>query len=124
MSEKKGIRRFSGERLYKLLRVIVIILTIMAILLASYLHNLYYGSDHFYANGTAQCYKLWPDWNTNDIAGKAFANCFSTVQSLQIGGQYAFDYTVCVAILLPLLFFGGTWLYKYLFPVKKPQIKR
>lgn len=28
------------------------------------------------------------------------------------------NHTIILAVALPLLFFGGTWLYKYLFPVK------
>lgn len=110
-------RRFDSKKLYKLSKIIVITITIISIFLTVKLYDqvgnnktLYYWQD--YCEERKGSYsKLF---NYTDCMGLGFE---------QISKQQDLMYkTFLVAVVLPILFFGGTWLYKYLFPLKEKEL--
>ena len=83
------MRKLDTKRLYKLIKWLVISITILATL-SSFLS--FYGA--YVDENSSIYYEAVP----NDL-------------------HLAWDF-VKVAIIVPLIFFGGGWLYKYLFPEK------
>jgi hypothetical protein len=126
MREDGNRRQLSSKRLYNLLRVVVIGLTIIAVVYAALLYRIYFTYPGWYSNEVSGCQQRYPDHahmfnfnhTTNDIESKFYDNCLSIASDIQKKGEDQFNKAVDVAILLPLLFFGGTLVYRYLFPRK------
>ncbi len=93
-------RKFRADKLYKLVRYLVIIITTISLLLAI-------GSFSRLTN--LDCSKQYPPIGNDYIH-------FDACLDEQTGYRDALFNNIKIAILLPILFFGGTWLYKYLFP--------
>ena len=102
-------RRFSGERLYKLAKRAVVIISLLA------------GIWSIYALYTIQTGSIWKQWKSycsEDYQPKSrdYNDCMTTASFLEENLNKNLEKTLPVALLLPTIFFGGTWLYKYLFP--------
>ncbi len=125
-----NMRKFDSKRLYKFIKLLVIILTILLFISAWSAHNsIKYWDDQVIKNDK-MCYDTYPFKNDpadpNDRAGqlnvKLREGCLkpSTDFNNYSLSNAGFEInSIALGILLPLLFFGGTWLYKYLFPVKQ-----
>jgi len=115
-------RHFDASRLYNLLKITVIVITIIAgsITVPLYLH------PYDLSYGLGLCDKDAPGNNTsgfNDPNFKYYQNlyieCAATMNRLDAEYQREFEIALTTTIFLPLLFFGGTLIYKYLFPINK-----
>ncbi len=97
--ESKG--KFSGKNLYKLTKILVIFISLLSLLLllqsVQWINHAYDGCSQ-YSSGSS----LWESCNYS--AAKVQQNSIDLIGTSIKG-----------IVLLPL-FFGGTWLYKYLFP--------
>ncbi len=112
-------RRFSGKRLYKLLKVIVIAITLLiTIVLALSAKNVLEGKIFEHWNDT--CEELYLV-ESGKYSREGYGDCLSLAVEGQTKSETLFFRLVGVAIGLPTIFFGGTWLYKYLVPLKKEK---
>ena len=107
-------REFSGSRFYKLASKIVVIFTIFFLGFGLYgLANLDKNSL-FYLDGFSKCTKEVP----HDVSPMLV--CGSYIDAKIDSETMTWNF-LKIGILLPILFFGGTWLFKYLFPEKKER---
>jgi len=110
-------RKLDTKRLYDLVKTIVIVITSFYLLLA--LYNSYYEINSPYSLKECfnQCDETWPkDYeSTRDIWQSCNKNCLTL--SVEQGKDTKISWMI--ALGLPALFFGGTWLFNYLFPKKK-----
>lgn len=112
-----GNRQLDTKRLYKLVKALVIAVTIINVVLAIY--AIYISTNSKYVEDRTkytfiaikQCGSEWT--SENDIN-----NCFNTIMEPYSSTERMGNFSLLTAILLPSLFFGGTKLYKYVFPVK------
>lgn len=136
------MRKFNSKRFYKLAVVIVILVTIFCINGANYNFKTYNEYSLKYMNKFADCWTQY--WNSVD-AGKpsnidkwvwrnqhkndsvnlqqkdwcmAEPNAYYTT-STTAHKNYEIEQTI--SLFLPLLFFGGTILYLFLFPKTKKE---
>ncbi len=101
------MREFDGKRLYKLTRRVVITVTIVSVFLS-----------------TISYYRIWKGDQDLRLCGQkysytsdAYIKCGeSPALTMRIVEENVNTYTN-VALIFPIVFFGGTWLYKYLFPL-------
>ncbi len=111
-------RKFSPQKLYKLARVVVIIICLGNIGLAYFFQNQvsYYSNKEI--KDLESCKKQYPTVGDADLKGWEFCITIdpnADQKSKQLSIDYEYD-QIKLAILLPLLFFGGAWIYKYIFP--------
>lgn len=105
-------RKFSSSRLYRLAKIIVIGVSILCGLYAIWAYS---------QIGTNVMLHSWQNYcsNTHGFQTDSYWSCmgvgFEQINSVQI----LMYKTGMTAILLPVLFFGGGWLVRYLFPEKK-----
>ena len=115
------MRKFDPRRLYKLVRTLVIIVGIIVGILAIMGYQDVKNAT-ILKNGYALCNKLYPtypgifeqDRNTFDANLKCVSDV--SLESDQTNTE-TFE-LILFAILLPTIFFGGTLIYRYLFPIK------
>lgn len=98
-------RKFRVDKLYKLTKIIVIITSSLLLLHAFQGSWLFQIIDTTWANDLCK--------NQTDGFCK-----LSALDELQKARQYEFK-IIALVILIPVLFFGGTKLFKYLFPLVK-----
>lgn len=107
------MRKFSPPRLYKITKVFVIIVTVIAALIAAWeisidLNQSFENSKFSFE---IQCQ------NTGDPHIKEiYSGCIQQMDNIWQGAIDLKNHSILVAIFLPIFFFGGTRLYKYLFP--------
>lgn len=101
-------RKFSHERLYKLTKKVVIIVSILTLAYGIYMY--FFGIDNILNNWKAYCGDLYkePSWEYHDCMEVGLGEVSKIYNYI----EKAFT----IGILLPSIFFGGTWLYRYLFP--------
>jgi len=114
------MRKFNSGRLYKLVKVIVITITILSIF-GIYIG--YQGKQNMYSQfsyAVDSCKKMYPQASRNDIFG--LNNCLDIAPKVALKGMKQSEdlmyFSLSIAILLPLFFFGGRLVYKYIFPIK------
>lgn len=110
-------RTLDGSRLYKLTKTIVLAATVIAIAVMLYTGFMSgFGTNILLGNWDKYC-SLHPD--NPEIVKMTGYTCIGT----GLEEVYKFNSTCwmafLIAILLPTSFFGGTALYKYLFPINK-----
>ncbi len=114
MKNSIGKRNFNGERLYKLTKWVVIVVSIIALFLAvsSYMDVVNNTTLH-----------SWEDYCKQhpDISNDPLYSCMATGLIQVDWIQNAMYKEFVIGIFLPLVFFGSTGLYKYLFPKKKNE---
>ncbi len=98
-------RQFSSKRLYKLIKWSVIVISILAILNAI----MYFFFSYMDQTSCKELATNSDPWIQCMAAGYKRA-----IPELDTGWR-----SVRIGILLPVLFFGSVWIYKFLFPVKK-----
>ncbi len=109
-------RKFSGDRLYNLLKNLVIVITLLALFFAAVNYNQINSNE--YKRESDKCYQEHPNHMSDQIEGALWSSCLSVASEvLKLQNDNLTRYSLIV-IILPLIFFGGTWLYKYLFPKK------
>ena len=102
-------REFSPTRLYKLVKIFVIIITVLSIVLA-----IFYKLETIY--GYEQYSKeVCP--NIENAEGYVLCMDFARDQWLENHSKYKF--WRFIAIGLPVVFFGTSAIYKYIFPKKR-----
>jgi len=91
-------RKFSTGRLYKVVKTLVIVVSILAALIS-----------------IVSFHRLATSYYMDE------SGLFRNRLTLQDGRCFEFALFFCgaVAVALPAIFFGGVWLYKYLFPETK-----
>ncbi len=106
-----GMRNFSARRLYKLATLLVIVISILSGIVA---YTNYRAVKH-YSQRITRFYEEHPKGDllyehTYDI---------TIIDRLQQGAIHRCELLIAIAIGLPVVFFGGIGLYKYLFPIQK-----
>ncbi len=71
-----------------------------------------------YTQEVQKCYQEHPDRRTDETELSLWSVCLSTANDVLKLQQNNFTRDSAVGVLLPLIFFGGGFLYKYLFPLK------
>ncbi len=107
------MRKFSPKKLYKLAKILVIIITFLAVSIAVTNYSRI-NSNEFtkMVNECNKYYTLLPsDFTLRN-------SCIKTAYDVLELQQDNFTHAGAIAILLPLIFFGGTWFFKYIFPIK------
>lgn len=119
------MRKFSPKKLYKLIKILVILITVVSLYLAYDYPKL----ANQASKESTKAYKICLDQYQSDLKNipnlaQGFEdNCIKLASDswTQISKDDSKNGVTAlfIGILLPILFFGGTWLYKYLFPVKQ-----
>jgi len=117
-------RKLDTKKFYKLIKILVISVSIITGLVAVYgWHEAYTAS--ILENGFAMCDHIYPTYFNMPASEQSIhdANNRCMIDVLtQDKEADAFTYeATTITILLPVFFFGGSWLYKYLFPVKNKK---
>ena len=124
-------RQFNSGKLYKLLRFFVIIIVIFCIWFI-YLDN----KDNGWAeNNYVKDLKMCLTQETSDIktfsynrqiAYSLYDSCMNRAPQVDINMANSYQasagWEFGIAVLLPIIFFGGRLIYKYTFPYKKDVI--
>ncbi len=92
-------RQFDGNRLYKLAKNLVIFITVAAILYV------------IYAYPIVSSTKYLTDCDKYPINSAGYTTCLHFAITVHDIYEENLDHAITTAILLPLLFFGGTALY-------------
>lgn len=110
-------RRFDTKRLYGLIRLIVIIVTVISGLIAV--------PNYINLEITNETLKGWQETCDTDfnMGYESWLTCVKAQNSQLDAMQNAMERTALLTIVLPTLFFGGTWLFNYLFPKKHAKKK-
>ncbi len=111
-------RKFRADKLYKLAIMVVILLTVFFGIKA----YLSFQSVNYYNSTMTQdflkCHKIWDPFGL-DPNQKQVSDCDNALYFQPLSqAKHDFNFSILIALVSPILFFGGTWLYKYLFPVK------
>jgi hypothetical protein len=108
------MRKFSSERLYKLVRAIVIITSILSLLFAIYNFHLVNSNITLNAYEKA-CNNTYftKDFNRADCMGIGYTEINREEADL--------NKLLVIGIFLPIIFFGGRLAYKYVFPKTKKE---
>ncbi len=109
------MRKFDPSRLYKLLKIIVLLVFVVGALnsYGGFKEGKYY-NDQF-LKISEKCAKL-PEYKSSDCW--MIEGAYDNLRESDRANQRAIN-SMVVAILTPLLFFGTVFLYKFLFPKKK-----
>src|SRR3990167_4199378 len=102
-------RKFSGARLYKLLKTLVITVTVLSGLYAAYALYLL-ESNSILNRWESYCSKYTETMRNSDCMFVGFGQINDMSRNFYV--------TTSIAIVLPLVFFGGGWIYRYIFPNK------
>lgn len=103
------MRKFNLARLYKLLKVIAILILIFLFLRILYDWN---KTDYFLSK------EARTDCVGNSIEIQHKIDCGNVTFELYLQYNKDLEQSIHLIIIIPALFFGGIWLYKYLLPVK------
>lgn len=109
-------RKFSGKRLYALLKRVVIVVSVLAALWAAFSLYMYEVQlDRVYESTDAFCKNLYGEDNTMYIyCIKAPFETFRLFEKSWLP-------STLVALFLPVIFFGASWFYRYVFPVQETE---
>ena len=117
-------RKFSGVRLYKLIKRLVILVSAILLLIGSYLLVTFYDrGSQFLVEPFERCNELWPPGKGKYILDLN-TDCYMRALE-EIGNWVKYGYVFTgIGIGLLVIFYGGTWFYKYLFPVIDKKQKK
>lgn len=107
-------RKFRGDRLYKVAKIVVVLLTIYFVFNTI---KLYYRLDRF------QTLRDVCPYSTATSEDKYYTECRSNNLIIIHNIENSIHNNVFMAILLPALFFGGAALYRYIFPLNRKNSK-
>ena len=101
-------RRFDRLRLYKLIKIIVIVITIPSLIVGSYLFwDIVFEGARQRIYGSCDQYINDPLW---------FTSCRELVSKEYFEEIGLMKKSIVIGVTLPTIFFGGSFLYKHLFP--------
>ena len=109
-------RKFSSKRLYKLLKTIIIIVSVLSLIIGTF--NLWtFGKNGpgYLERGLAQCQE---SFNTD-----SHLSCSVYVWEFYNNWKRKGNIFTGLGIILPIVFYGGTRLFKYLFPEEPKNSK-
>lgn len=106
-------RSFSSSRLYKLLKVTVIVVSILSVLLVAISYEQLFSESR--RNRWSEMCNAYTDVYTR-------GDCWRLEAKESEGLRNTLSKSLKIMVLLPLFFFGGIALYKYLFPAKDKEI--
>ncbi len=123
-------RQFSLSKSYKLLKWVVIIVTILSVYFCYLsIKNSEYFSKQFGIDSqfcSNKYSKEERDKMTQEEKQSAFAEldgCYALLPDTDINLKVEADknigITLAISVLLPILFFGGSWIIRYIFPKTK-----
>ena len=106
------MRKFNGSRLYKLVKILVNVVTVISLVLALIMS----GNSEKYISGLSNDYAICRDrWGP--LLGPDLPACDVHLNDIaEYRARESFMWNL--GIFLPIVFYGGTFLYRYLFPVK------
>lgn len=104
-------RHFRSDRLYKLLKLIVIAVSFLSLVSGIYMALNYNTTSKYMTDMSQECLKNQPT---------ALATCGVFYESLNNYNSSMFS-SFLVAVLLPLCFFGGVFVFNLLFPKRNPE---
>lgn len=109
-------RTIDTVRLYKLLKILVLTITIISVILAIYTNYYVHFDTNFAKDQIKWGFEAIKQCGSEWTSDKDINNCFNSIMAGYIQMNSIADNSIKIALLLPLLFFGGGWLYRYLFP--------
>lgn len=110
------MRKFSPKKLYKLAKILVIIIVVLSLFMAAASYNRINSND--FTQMINNCNQLYPTRISDETELSLWSGCHKSAYDVLQLQQEIFQNAVAVAVLLPLIFFGGTWFFKYIFPMK------
>lgn len=96
-------RKFRGDRLYKIAKIVVVLLTI---------YFAFNAIDSYSGLGTAQMAR------ESCAPNEYYTQCLKNSLIILSNIENSIRNNTFIAILLPVVFFGGTALYQYLFTIQ------
>jgi DNA segregation ATPase FtsK/SpoIIIE-like protein len=119
-------RHFSSKRLYNLLKWVEIGSTVLAVVFASMSFLQAYSAyvANGYSGGFSECDSRYPNhlFYAEGNNFPAWSECENAVRMIK-SSEDNMTIFVGIAVLLPLVFFGGGWLYRYLFPLRQKSLE-
>ena len=111
MKDSDSKRSFSHDRLYKLVKRLVIIVSVLTWI---YIALIYTSLEN---DTSLNSWKYWEEFCSEyPIASDEHITCKITSYKFIDEAKNNMENALKIGILLPITFFGGTWLYRYLFP--------
>lgn len=108
-------RKLDTHRLYRLTKIVVIIVTILSIAIAL-LTNYQRFSYQFGYDEAKYSFQAAIDCSKNYSKDADVNRCLDEETKPWRDTENLANNSALIAIFLPLIFFGGGWIYKYLFP--------
>jgi hypothetical protein len=108
------MRKFDSGRLYKLTKMIVITISILALLLAVYCFFQLGDVNRIYSEELKKCFSQ---------TGDSYLICMGAWGDYQSNFYIMTFKLFGIGIGLPIIFFGGRAVYKYVFPVREKTKK-
>jgi len=68
---------------------------------------------HLFTEGVNYCRQTYPNRNW------AYDLCYQAILESSVSIQHFWEKSILVGFGLPIIFFGGTFFYKYIFPKSK-----
>lgn len=121
MKTSSNTREFSSRRLYRLIKRLVIGITILTVLyfgLALYVYN--FELNQMYKLNLGYC-GGFPQPGAGDLAWKYYGECADKADAIIDFWTNSVIFSPIIAIILPSIFFGGLGIYRYLFPRNKAE---
>ena len=104
-------REFRGDRLYRILKWVVIVVSVISLAVAIFGLINYDETSATFSEEIGKCF---------NIDDKIYqADCTRIWNGYLDGAYNQIHWSLIIAIGLPILFFGGTIIYNYLLPKKK-----
>jgi hypothetical protein len=113
-------RKFNSQRLYKLIRAFVILITIIAITFFILSINRTSASQFCNGNEFKTMENKWDQGfaDPQKIYQKDYSSCLDYALKQDQNADNINLRALEIAIFIPLLFFSGVGIYKYIYPVK------
>jgi hypothetical protein len=109
-------RKFQPSRLYKLIKRTVIVVTILSAITAIYMaYNVYADKQDEIKYGFEAIRQCGSEYTSSGDIN----NCFNSIMQPYNSNESIANDSLLITIFLPLIFFGGTGIYRYLFPKQK-----
>jgi hypothetical protein len=124
------MRKFSSEKAYKLVKSVVIAITVLSIFAVLLGNNNVNQYENLFQKNSETCIQMYPhvngatgqEWQRNQDMVDACYEIFPKVDlKLRDNAQNLMNGGLIIAIFLPLIFFGGRLAYKYVFPKTKKE---
>lgn len=117
-------RKFSGKRLYALLKRVVIIVSVLAALWAVFSIYMYEVQfEKVFEHNEAVCERLYGDVKNESWGWSTYYYCLQVPIENFAFFEKSIVPSILAALCLPVIFFSASWFCRYLFPVQITETK-